>query len=313
MKALSYDRFGPLDVLHMSEVPEPVPGKGQVLVSVRASSVNVIDNRIRAGRMGILVRKTFPKIPGADVAGLVKAVGPGVSGFKLGDEVFGAVDPFVGGAFAEAAVVPEGQLAPKPAGLDFLQAATLPIAGNAALTAIRDLGRTKRGDRVLVHGGSGAVGLFSIEIAKTMGAHVTAVGGASGAQAMATAGADVVVDYHKPEAGALTGPFDLILDASGAMSFSKGKALLSRGGVLVEPSPSIPLVIGSALANLLRSQKHRPLLAKPSREKLSQLARWAGEGTLRPVIATSVPLAEAREALALMEKGGVVGKVVVTL
>jgi NADPH:quinone reductase-like Zn-dependent oxidoreductase len=313
MRALSYDRFGPLDVLHLADLPEPRPGPGQVLVSMRASTVNVIDNRVRAGMMGILVRKTFPKIPGADVAGVVKAMGPGVTGFAIGEEVFGALDPFVGGAFAEAAIVPVAQLAAKPAGLSFEQAATLPIAGNAALTAVRDLGRARQGGRVLVHGGSGAVGLYAIPIAKRLGAHVTAVGGASGVDAMAAAGADIVIDYRKPEGGKLEGPFDLILNASGAMPFAKGEALLAPGGVLVEPSPSIPVVLGSMIGNLFRGRKHRPLMAKPSARNLALLAQWATDGTLRPVIARVFPLADAREALGLMEQGGVVGKVVVTM
>jgi NADPH:quinone reductase-like Zn-dependent oxidoreductase len=313
VKALSYDRFGALDVLHVAEAPEPKPGPGQILVAMRASTVNVIDNRVRAGKMGLLVRKTFPKIPGADVAGIVKALGPGVGDFRIGDEVFGAVDPFVGGAFAEAVNVPAAQLAAKPAGLSFEQAATLPVAGNAALSAIRDLGRLRAGGRVLVHGGSGAVGLFAIAVAKRLGGHVTAVAGASGLDAMAAAGADRVLDYRKPDGARLEGPFDVILDASGAMPFEKGQPLLSPGGVLVEPSPSIPMVIGSALANLVRSRKHRPLMAKPSRATLALLGQWATDGTLRPVIANVFPLAESREALGLMEKGGVVGKVVVTI
>jgi NADPH:quinone reductase-like Zn-dependent oxidoreductase len=312
MRALSYDRFGTLEVLHLAEAPEPKPGPGQVLVSMRASTVNVIDNRVRAGRMGVLVRKTFPKIPGADVAGTVKALGHGVTDFRVGDEVFGAVDPFVGGAFADAVNVPAAQLAAKPAGLTFEQAATLPVAGNAALTAVRDLGRLQRGGRVLVHGGSGAVGLFAIAIAKRLGGHVTAVAGANGLSAMVAAGADVVLDYRKPDGASLQGPFDLILDASGAMPFAKGQGLLAPRGVLVEPSPSIPVVIGSALGNLFRNRKHRPLMAKPSRERLALLAQWALEGTLQPVIAKVFSLPDAREALGLMEKGGVVGKVVVT-
>lgn len=286
---------------------------GQALVAVRASSVNVIDTRVRSGMMGVLAGKKFPRIPGADVAGVVKAVPAGATGLSVGDAVFGAVDPFRGGAFAEVAAVPVGQLAPKPDSLTFAEAAALPVAGVAALTALRKLGKVTAGQRVLVHGGSGAVGLFAIQIARRLGAHVTAVSGASGLDAMRQAGADVVIDYRAPDAASFSSPFDVILDASGALPFARGKAALSPRGVLVEPSPTIPLVIGSTLANLFRGRKHMALMSVPKRADLEELAREVADGSLRPLVARTFNLSEAEKALAFMEKGGVVGKVVVTV
>lgn len=313
MKALAYDRFGSLDVLHEAELPTPLLTKGHVLVAVRASSVNVIDNRVRNGMMGPLVNKKFPKVPGADLAGIVRQVGEGVTCLKVGDVVFGAVDPFKGGAFAEVAAVPESQLALKPADLSFEAAASLPIAGIAALTSTRDLGQVKAGSKVLVHGGSGAVGLFAIQIAKRLGGHVTAVAGTAGIAAMRDAGADVVIDYSKQDVAATsTGSYDVILNASGALPYAKARALLADAGRLIEPSPNIPLVIGSKVANPFRRRQHLALMAKPSRSDLELLASWVADGTLKPTIAMTLSLSQARDALATMERGGVVGKVIVS-
>lgn len=313
MKAIAYNAFGTLDVIHQAELPVPALENGHVLVKVQASSVNVIDNRIRAGKMGLLVDKKFPKIPGADLAGIVTAVGADVTNFKIGDTVFGAVNPFQGGAFAEVARVPAKQLAVKPASLPMEEAASLPVAGVAALTALRDLGKVKSGDKVLIHGGSGAVGLYAIQIAKRFGAHVTAVAGTSGIEAMKAAGADIVIDYRRQDGGRFDGTFNTILAASGALPFEKAKAFLEPRGVLVEPSPTIPLVIGSKLANLFRGRQHLPLMAIPNRADLDLLARWAADGSLRTAIAQTYPLSEARDALGAMEQGGVVGKVIVTV
>ena len=314
MKAIAYDRFGGIGVLRLVDLPDPAPGPGEVVVAQHASSVNVIDSRVREGRMGILAGKRFPKLPGADVAGVVVARGAGVSGLAVGDRVFGAVDPMTGGAFAERVAVPAGQLAPLPPGLDMTVAAVLPVAGLAALTALRDLGRVTPGQRVLVHGGSGGVGLLAIAIARHLGAAVTAVSGAEGLPAMRAAGAMEAIDHRAPgAAAALAGPFDVILNLSGRMPWAEGRGRLTPAGRLVEPSPTIALVLGATLANLARRRKHLPLMTKPRRAALEELGRLAAGGALRPVIARSYPLAEAAAAFAEQEAGGVIGKLVVTI
>lgn len=313
MKALSYDRFGTLDVVRVADLPAPAVTKGHVLVAIHASSVNVIDNRVRSGMMGPLVSKTFPKIPGADIAGVVTEVGPGVTGLSVGDEVFGVVDPFKGGAFAEMASVPARQLAVKPRGLTFEAAAALPIAGIAALTAMRNLGNVGPASKVLVHGGSGAVGLYAIQIAKQRDAHVTAVAGTGGVAAMQAAGADVVIDYKTRDASTFDTVFDVILNASGALPYAKGRRFLTTRGRLIEPSPTIPVVIGANIANLVRGKKHLVLMAAPRTADLQSLGEMAVAGSLKTTIARVYPLEQAKQALADMERGGVVGKVVVSI
>lgn len=313
MKALAYDRFGGIDVLHAAELPKPKPARGNVLVAVRATSINVIDSRVRSGFMGPLVNRTFPKIPGADVAGTVAEIGPGVTGLEFGDAVFGALDPLKGGAFAEFASMPASQLALKPPSLSFEEAAALPIAGLAALLALRDLGKTTRGAKVLIHGASGAVGLFAVQIAKHLGAHVTGVAGTGGIAAVRGAGADDVIDYRQQDGQHFVTTFDVILNASGQMPYARAKCYLNAGGKLIEPSPSIPKVIGSKIANLLRSRKHMTLITMPRRADLETLAEMVADGFLRTTIAQVYPITDAKQAFAAMEKGGTVGKVIVKI
>jgi NADPH:quinone reductase-like Zn-dependent oxidoreductase len=310
MQALSYDRFGSIDVLHLSDRPRPSPARGQVLVEVQASSINVIDSRVRNGVMGPLVNKRFPKIPGADLAGVVVELGAGVTDFKVGDAVFGAIDPLKGGAMAQFAAVPVHQLAPKPAALGFEEAAALPIAGLAALAALRDLGRAQAGDELLIHGGSGPVGLYAIQIARVMGLRTTAVVGTQGVALARSLGAQRVIDYRQHDAASYGGPFDVVINASGKLPYDAAKPWLKPDGRLVEPSPSIPMVIGSALANLLRRQKHLMLLTKPSRAGLQTLADRVASGQLRPIVAQTYPMRDYAAAFTQAERGGATGKIV---
>jgi NADPH:quinone reductase-like Zn-dependent oxidoreductase len=313
MKAIVFNEFGPADLLHQAETPNPKAGKGEVVVKMRASSIKVIDSRVRNGLMGPLVNKKFPKIPGADIAGDIAEVGAGVRGFKVGDAVFGAVDPMKGGAFADLVAVPAGQLALKPANISFEEAAAAPIAALAALLSLRDLGKTKAGDKVLIHGASGAVGLFAIQIAKQMGAHVTAVAGTGGIPAINDLGVDRVIDYRKQDGQTFETSFDVIINASGQMPFAKAKRYLTARGVLVEPSPTIPMVIGSTLANLLRAKKHKTLITSPRRADLEMLSKMFENGSLKATIARVYPIAEVRDAFTAMEKGGTVGKLVIRI
>lgn len=311
MKAVSYDQFGGLEVLHDADLPAPVPGKNDILVAIEARSVNLIDIRVRSGMMGPLVNKRFPKVPGADFAGKVLAVGSAVGHLVPGDAVFGAADPFKGGSFAEQIVVPAGQVAPLPAGISPADAAALPIAGLAALFSLRDLGKVASGTRVLIHGATGPVGLAAVQLARLMGAEVTAIAGA-GVQLAQQLGADRCYDYR---AGAAPPPgevFDVILNASGKMPFAVARPYLTPNGRLIEPSPTIPVFIGSKIANIFRRRKHMVLATVPRRDDLAYLASLVEGGRLRPVIAATYPFADALTAFAQVERGGVTGKIVVT-
>lgn len=309
LRALSYDRFGAAEVLHFSELPDPVPGEGEVVVAIDVRSINLIDIRVRKGMLGPLVNKRFPKVPGADFAGTVVAVGVKVADLQVGARVFGAADPFRGGAFASRIAVPARQVAPLPDALAAEDAAALPIAGLAALQALRDLGRIRPGQQVLIHGATGPVGLFAVQLARLAGAQVTAVAGA-GLDLAGELGATRLIDYRTQTLHDDM-RFDVILNASGRMPFAAGRALLTPAGRLIEPSPTIPVFIGSKLANLFRRQKHMVLATAVRRADLAELARLAGEGAIRVVIAARFGFADSVAAMNQVERGGTVGKVIV--
>jgi NADPH:quinone reductase-like Zn-dependent oxidoreductase len=261
--------------------------------------------------MGPLVNRRFPKVPGADLAGEVIAVGPGVDDIRVGDSVFGAADPFKGGAFAERIALPAKNLCALPAPLALDVAACLPIAGLAALQSLRDLGLLQTGQSVLIHGATGPVGLMAVQLAKRTGAEVVAVGSA-GLETARRLGADRTIDYRREPDLPAGERFDVVLNLSGKLPFARGRRLLKPQGRLVEPSPTIPLFIGSKLGNLFRRQKHMALAAAVRRADLALLADLAVSGSLEIVIAAQFPFSAARDAYAMVERGGVIGKVVVT-
>lgn len=312
MRALTYHRFGGLEMMGIEEQPMPIIGPKDVLVAVEATAPNVIDGRVRSGMMGPLVNKRFPKIMGADLAGSVAAVGAEVTTLAVGDRVFGATDPFKGGAMAEYAAVPAAALARVPEGMAIETAAALPIAASAALYAMRELGKVAPGDDVLIYGSSGGVGLFAVQIARALGARVTAVSGPSGLKPSAEAGAGSVIDYR-------AGPvrfdrrFAVIADFSGRFPFAKARKVLARDGRFIESSPTIPTFIGSMIGNLFRRQKHLMLQTTAKSADLAYLAGLVREGKLSVTIAERFTFDQAIEAYRVQEKGGTTGKIVVTM
>ena len=309
MRAWTYRKFGPPEVLSLGEAPEPVAPEKGVVVALKASALNVLDVRVRKGLMFPFADRKFPKIPGVDVAGVVTAVGPGVRRLKVGDAVFGAGSAFKGGALAERVAVPEDGLAILPPGLDFETAATLPTTGLAALQAVRDLGRVLSGQRLLAHGGSGAAGLVAIQLAKLRGAHVTSVSGASGLEAVRAAGADVALDYRrKPfELGA---PYDVIVNFSSAFPYERARRHLTPAGRFIEASPTIPKFLGSMIANNFRARKHLMLQTTARTAALQDLAALVVQGKVRVEVARVYAFEEVAAAYAEFEKGGTVGKIV---
>lgn len=310
MKAVLYRQFGPVSVLAMEELAQPQPGPNDILVKVYAASLNVIDSRSRRGEMSPFVNKKFPKIPCADLSGVVAAVGPNVHDLKAGDEVLGATNAFKGGTLAEYAVVPRKALAVKPASLSWEEAAALPVAGVAALRALRDLGQLRRGQSVLIHGSSGGVGTFAVQIAKIQGAKVTAVSGPNGVDISRTLGANECIDYTQSKAP-LSGTYDLILNFSGHLPYKLARPLLSSTGKMIEPSPTISKFLGSKIANLFRRQKHLMLAAETTTSDLNTLLRFIAEKQLRIIVGNKFPFSQPQVAFTEFEKGGTLGKLVV--
>jgi len=324
MKAIVQDRYGSSDMLRLREVDTPVPAAAEVLVRVHAAAVNALDWHFMRGDP-YLARLTMGfggpkvKIRGRDFAGRVEAVGPGVERFSPGDEVYGEAD----GAFAEYVCVRHDMVEPKPANLTFEQAAAVPLAGNTALMGVRDLGRARPGQRILVNGASGGVGTFAVQIAKSFGAHVTGVCSTKNVDLVRSVGADHVIDYTRADFTRDEQRYDVVFDLVGNRSLTEcrralttqGTLILSGGGVSEGGSVLGPMGLmmrGKALSRFVR---HRLLLlmAKPSGENLATLRDLAEAGKVTPVIDRTYPLSKAPEAIRYLELEHARGKVVITV
>lgn len=326
MKAWTWDRYGPPDVLTLHDVDEPGIAADEVLVRVRAVSVNPYDWRHVGAdpalvRTSIGLRRPRPDlIPGADLAGVVERVGDQVTGLRPGDEVFGEVEL---GSFAELVAVPQHRLAVKPARLTFEQAASVSMAAHTALQGLRDTGRLSAGQRVLVNGASGGIGTFAVQLAKTLGAEVTGVCSTRNVELVRSLGADHVVDYTREDFTDRKGRYDLLMDIVGDRSLrnlrrpltSRGTLVIvggiasARGGLL---GPAAQVLRG-ALTGPFVSQRLVTVRWKPNSTDLRYLAELMENEEITPVIDRTYPFAEIPAALHYIAGGHARGKVAVTL
>jgi NADPH:quinone reductase-like Zn-dependent oxidoreductase len=322
MKAIVYRRYGPPDVLEYEEIEKPAPGKGEVLIKVHATSVNPLDWHLMRGlpyfvRMMIGLRRPKSGRLGVDAAGTVEAAGSDVTQFKPGDEVFGACD----GAFAEYVCVPESKLVTKPPNVSFEDAACTPIAASTALQALRDTGRIRAGQRVLVNGAAGGVGTFAVQLAKWFGAEVTGVCSTVNVEMVRSIGAARVIDYTREDFTQGGPSYDLILDCIGNHSLAAFRRVLNPDGRYVAiGGPSDKWMIGAlagALKNVVISlfarQKLLMMLAKLKKEDLALIGELVETGKIKPVIDRRYSLSEVPEAVRYLEEGHARGKVVITL
>ena len=322
MQAIVQDRFGPPEVLELREVKRPEAGKGEVLVRVRAASVNPADWYAMAGipwlarpQMGLRRPKTGRV--GLDLAGEVAAVGAGVSRFQPGDEVFGAGT----GTLAEYAVASEDSLVGKPASLSFEQAAAVPVAGLTALQGLRDKGRLQPGQQVLVNGASGGVGTFAVQVAKALGAEVTGVCSTRNLDMVRSLGADRVVDYTREDFTRTDRRYDLLLDVAGSRPWSACRRVLTQRGILVlvgAPKGSrllgpVDHILKVRLASLRASQKVVFFISKALQRDLEALRELLAAGKVTPVVERSYPLRDAAEAFRYLGEGHAQGKLVITV
>ncbi|MFC9970579.1 NAD(P)-dependent alcohol dehydrogenase [Spirillospora sp. NPDC127200] len=325
MKAWSWNRYGPPDVLTLTDVDEPRVARNEVLVRVRAASVNPYDWRhLRADpklvRLSIGLRRPRPGLVlGADLAGVVERVGDEVTGLNPGDEVFGEVRL---GAFAEAVAVPHDRLALKPAHLGFEEVASVSMAAHTALQGLRDAGRVAAGQRVLVNGASGGIGTFAVQLAKAFGAEVTGVCSTRNVELVRSLGADDVIDYTREDFTERRGRYDLLMDIVGDRSLAKLRRPLTRRGTLVIVGgiasgrsallgPAAQMLRG-ALASPFVGQRITSVAWKPNSTDLRFLADLMEKRRLAPVIDRTYPFAEVPEALRYIERGHARGKVAVT-
>lgn len=321
MKAIVYCDYGPPDVVKLENIEKPTPGDDQVLVRVRAASVNPLDWHYMRGtpyvmRIGTGLRK--PKITrlGVDFAGTVEAVGRNVTQFKPGDEVFGGRT----GAFAEYVTARAQGLVMKPENITFEQAASVPIAAITALQAVRDKGKVQPGQKVLINGASGGVGTFAVQIAKSFGAHVTGVCSTRNVEMVRSLGADEVIDYTRQNYTRSGQRYDVIVDMVGNHSLSAHRRLLNPKGIYVIVggpkgrwiAPMDRVVKASALS-AFGSQEFVMLLAKLNRDDLTILRDLMQTGKVTPVIDRRYSLSEVPEAIRYLETGRARGKVVISV
>ncbi|MFS0513942.1 NAD(P)-dependent alcohol dehydrogenase [Nostoc sp. UIC 10607] len=312
MKAVVIRRYGAAEVLHYEDVEQPKIEPTQLLVKVRASSVNPIDWKIRKGMLSLITGSNFPKILGFDVAGDVVAVGSGVTRFKAGDAIYGSTS-FPGGGYAEFAAVPENVAALKPTNLSYEEAAAVPLAALTALQALRNEGNIQTGQTVLINGAAGGVGSFAVQIAKALGAVVTGVCSTKNLDLVKSLLADRVIDYTQQDFTEDIAQYDIIFDAVGKRSLSQTKRVLKPNGIYITTLPSPEVFLEGILTAFLPGQKAKFILEKPNTQDLVYLKELIEAGKIRVVIDRTYPLEELAAAHDYSETGRVVGKIAIAV
>lgn len=321
MKAIVQDTYGSHEVLELRDVETPRPGKGEVLIAVRAAGLDAGVWHLMSGKPYLLRLLGYglraPKVPvrGREVSGRVEAVGEGVSAYGVGDEVFGICE----GSFAQYATARQDKLAPVPAGLPPEQAAALPISGLTALQALRDAGRVQPGQRVLVIGAAGGVGTFAVQLAKAYGAHVTGVCSTTKTELVRGLGADEVIDYTREEFADGVRRYDLILDTAGNRALSHlRRALTPRGTLVIVGGEGggpwlggMGRVLWAGLLNPFVRHGLKGFISAERQADLEVLRRHVEDGTLSPAVHLTCPLADAPDAIDRLHRGEARGKILV--
>lgn len=325
MKAIVYRNYGPAEVLSYDEIEKPAPKDNQVLIKVRAASVNPYDWHFMRGKpymVRLFAGLTKPKVIqlGADVAGTVESVGPGVTQFNPGDAVFGFLSGAAQGAFAEFACAPESTLAAKPDSVTFEQAATVPVAGFTALQGLRK-GKIQAGHKVLVNGASGGVGTFAVQIAKAFGADVTGVCSTRNLHMVRSIGADRVIDYTKSNFTEAAEKYDLLFDAVGNHPLPACRRVLNPAGIMIMAGGTtddwmlgpIYRAFEALLLSKFGSCKLLGLFAKGNQADLTTIGEFIASGKVTPVIDRRYGLSEVPQAIRYVEEGHARGKVVIAV
>lgn len=320
MKAMINTHYGSPDVLKFNEVDKPTPKKNEVLVKIHAASVNAGDWHLLRGtpfpvKLVFGIRKPKVQILGTDIAGQVEAVGQDVTQFKPGDAVFADLSGFGFGAFAEYKCVPENGLVAKPVGITFEQAAAVPSAALTALQGLRDKGKLQPGQKVLIHGASGGVGSFAVQIAKSFGAEVTAVCSTQKMEMVRSIGADHVIDYTQEDCTDVGQRFDLIFDAAAFRSIFDFKRALKPKGIYVFAGGSgnglLQVMLLGPLISLFSGKKMTSMLVRPNQKDLAFIGDLIEAGKVTPFIDRRFPLHEVANAIRYVEDRHVQGKVVI--
>lgn len=322
MKAIVQDVYGSADVLRLDEIDVPPVGEKDVLVRVHAAGLDPGVWHLMTGLpylvriMGFGLRRPKLRVRGSDLAGRVETVGAAATGFQPGDEVMGVGE----GSFAEYAIAPPGKLVQKPPNLTFEQAAVVPISGLSALHAVRDVGKVRSGQRVMVIGAAGGVGSYAVQIAKASGAGVTGVCSTGKMDLVRSIGADDVIDYTREGLGDATMRYEVIVDTAGRRPLSQLRRVLAPRGRLVIVGGDgggrwlggfDRQIVRAPILSALSGQTLRGLISKETREDLERLAELIEEARVAPVIDRTYPLHEAPDAIRYLAEGHPAGKVAI--
>ena len=305
MKAIRIHSYGDVDVMQYEDVGQPSPDAGEVLIKVHAASVNPVDRAVRAGYMQSMVPLVLPLTLGMDLAGVIEAIGDGVTAFAVGDAVYGMSDMMHQGAYAEYAVVPVAGIAIKPTSVDFVTASAVPLAGLTAWQALFNAAGLKSGQTVLIHGAGGGVGSFAVQFAANAGAHVLATAGSDKIALLRELGATEAIDYTKARFEDVARDVDVVFDTIGGEVLERSLAVLKRGGILVSIAGQPDVAAAEA-----RGVRAAFVFTQANGAELGEIARMIDAGKVKPLVSTVLPLSKARKAHDLITRGHTRGKIV---
>src|SRR5580765_6488708 len=288
MKAVVIHKYGDPEVLKYEDIPRPEPNDDQLLIRVIAAGVNPVDGMIRSGMFAKEGNRAFPIILGGDVAGVVEKVGSKITKFKAGDPVFAYLSLDNSGGYAQYALVTEREAAPKPKSLTYIEAAAVPVVAMTAWQALVDTAKLSAGQTVLIHGGSGGVGSFAIQIAKARGARVIATASTANQDLLKRLGADVAVDYTKTRFEDVAKDLDAVLDPIGKETLARSYGAVKKGGIVM------CLVALPDRAELQKRGIHGAAISvHPDAADLAEIARLIDAGKIKPIVTQVLPLSEA--------------------
>ncbi|OPA11447.1 NADP-dependent oxidoreductase [Bacillus cereus] len=331
MKAMIIDRYGKVP-MRMAEVPTPEINEYEVLAEIHAASINPIDFKIRDGKVKMLLKYEMPLILGNDFAGVITKVGSKVTRFKVGDEIYARPRKNKIGTFAEYIAIHEDDIALKPKNLSFEEAASIPLVGLTSYQALHDIMQLQKGQKILIHAGSGGVGTFAIQLAKIMGAIVTTTASEAGADLVTSLGADEIINYKTEKFEDILKNYDAVFDTIGGATLEKSFNIIKSGGNIVSvsgmPNARFGKEFGSGFFKTLLfslaskkltalEEKHNAqysfLFMKPSGDQLRTIANYIEAGKIKPVIDRVFPFEDAQKAMEYSESGRAKGKLIVKI
>ncbi|HDX9634930.1 NADP-dependent oxidoreductase [Bacillus cereus group sp. MYBK108-2] len=331
MKAMIIDRYGKVP-MRMAEVPTPEINEYEVLAEIHAASINPIDFKIRDGKVKMLLKYEMPLILGNDFAGVITKVGSKITRFKVGDEIYARPRKNKIGTFAEYIAIHEDDIALKPKNLSFEEAASIPLVGLTSYQALHDIMQLQKGQKILIHAGSGGVGTFAIQLAKIMGAIVTTTASEAGANLVTSLGADEIINYKTEKFEDILKNYDAVFDTIGGATLEKSFNIIKRGGNIVSvsgmPNARFGKEFGSGFFKTLLfslaskkltalEKKHNAqysfLFMKPSGDQLRTIANYIEAGEIKPVIDRVFPFEDAQKAMEYSEAGRAKGKIIVKI